>query len=111
MSIDTLLAILNIEKGKVPGIDKDAPANKSYYLSCEHFDEETERASWHKTNADEVVKEFKQALNLYIEERERLARIDEHNKLDKFLDNQIAVGAVRAWSMERKQTIKSELEG
>ena len=57
------------------------------------------------------MRNIKQALNIYIEERERLARIDEVNELDKFLDNQKAVGAVRAWSLQRKQMIKSELEG
>jgi len=65
--IEDILKILHIQKGGVPGISKDAPANDGYYLKCEHMDYDTEVEDLHLTNYDEEVKAFVKAIKDYVE--------------------------------------------
>lgn len=68
-AIKKLLKSLHIQKGGVPGISKDAPANDSYYLRCEHMEYETEVESLHLTNYDEEVKILLQHIREYIDKK------------------------------------------
>lgn len=65
--IDEIFVLLNIQKGGVPGIDTSAPANDSFYLSCEHTDPETEKDSEHLTNYDTEVAEARKAVQSLID--------------------------------------------
>src|SRR5881227_2339173 len=63
--LDKILKVLNIQRGGVPGISGDAPANNSYYLACEHMDYGTEEETQHLTNVDGEVAAIKDAILAY----------------------------------------------
>lgn len=67
--LEEILAALHIQKGGVPGISKDALAQQSYYLSCEHTDYETEKDSQHLTNYNKEVAKLQSHIQ---KERQRL---------------------------------------
>lgn len=82
-AIEKLLKSLHIQKGGVPGISKDAPANDSYYLRCEHMDFETEIESLHLTNYDKEVKDLLKQIRKFIDTE----IIGKDNYITKFSGN------------------------
>lgn len=72
--IDRILATLNIKKGGLD-LDKNAPAQKHYYLSYDFTDWDTEKTTECKVNYNKEVKQLKQAITTLLEQSERKARI------------------------------------
>lgn len=108
--LDGILRILYIQRGGLPGIVESAPAQKSYYMACEHTDPETEVDSQHLTNYDKEVKEAKLAIESYVRERERLARIDEIQKLSDDTADLLPNETWKSWAFRVSDYLKDRIK-